>query len=849
MTLASSNELPRKMPHAPVDDPAVRLFKLILPTQGHYIAAIKRKNSKGFQHIFCETPEQLWEIIEEADRDGFECYFACASFKQPLHNQPGTPQAERLFGRTVKNVYAVKAFWLDIDVGKDKPYKTRDEALAALAPFCKKLNLPRPIVVGSGGDKSGLHVYWPLAQDITHHATWQGYANGLKILCDEYGLHADRVRTADLSSVLRPPGTHNRKHGPDILVEVGAEDLEIEPYALDQFKIFYETIRDSGKEKSGKRQRQTKRQTNGNGQEHATPRRLTDARIYSGEPPPSYVSEILKHCPQMQRLHDEKGKTEEPHWRACLGVCAYCKDGDDFAHKLSEGDTARYTWEETEERLERWRNSADGATTCKHFHDEVDPTICEKCEHWKKINSPYALGIIPSTDADDADDDKDNTIWEYWKRLPISVQRTLRWERTAKGALKPNSYRNAATALTVLGLKCSHDVFHDRKIVEGDITENLGPQLSDAICRALREKMIAVFGPDFGLTNIQQAAERACEATRFDPVVDYITKLRWDGVLRLDDWAIKYLGCEDTPLNRSIGRKMLIALIRRAQKPGCKFDYVVILEGPQGSGKSTALRIIAGDDNFSDAPILHLETRAQQETVKGKWIIELSELAGLRKTEIETTKSFISRQSDDARPAYGHFPIDQTRRCIFVGTTNDDRYLRDMTGNRRFLPLKTGTIDLLRLQHDRDQLLAEAAYHEAKDESLIIPPELWGEAAIAQEERLMIDAWEDKLVEVQGEIVKGEGDSWEERISTTGVLRWLDLSPIHQTDFNAKRAAIAMRRTGWRGPKAMKFKVRTIETTEQPSECKIVTRRGFWRPASEPPAPQSPPPKRTLTRV
>jgi hypothetical protein len=846
MTLAPSNGLPPP-PRVHIDDPLARFFELVLPTQGYYVVALKLK--KGFQHIFAETIEELCQIVEEKDRDGYEVYFACSSFKQPLRNQPGTPPRERHLGRTRHNVYAAKAFWLDIDVGKDKPYKTRDEALTALAVFCKLLKLPRPIVVGSGGDKSGLHVYWPLAEDITDCELWKAYATGLKILCDEHRLRADRVRTADLSSVLRPPGTHNRKHGPDVLVEVKANNLEIEPYTLDQFKIFYETIRDSVKEKPAKRKRPTTRQANGNGQEHATPRLLADARVYNGEPPPSYVSEIIKHCGQIQRLHDEKGQTEEPHWHACLGVCAYCKDGDEFAHKLSEGDTARYTWEETEERLERWRDSVGGATTCQHFHDNVDPTICDKCEHWGKKNSPYALGIIPSTEADDGDDDKDDTIWEYWRRLPISVQRTLRWERTAKGALKPNSYRNAATALTVLGLKCSHDVFHDRKIVEGDITENLGPQLSDAICRALREKMIAVFRTDFGLTNIQQAAERACEATRFDPVVDYITKLQWDRVLRLDDWVIKYLGCEDTPLNRSIGRKMLIALIRRARQPGCKFDYVVILEGPQGSGKSKALRIVAGDDNFSDMPMLHLEARAQQEAIRGRWIVELSELAGLRKTEIETTKSLISRQNDDARPAYGHFRVDQARRCIFVGTTNDDRYLRDTTGNRRFWPLKTGTIDLPQLQHDRDQILAEAAYYEAQDESLIIPPELWGEAAIAQEERRMIDAWEDKLVEVQGEIVKGEGNSWEERISTTHVLQRLDLSPIHQTDFNAKRAAIAMRRIGWRGPKAMKFKVRTIETTEQPSECEIVTRRGFWRPASEPPAPQSPPPKRTLTRV
>jgi hypothetical protein len=151
MTLAPSNGLLPPPPRAYTGDPLVRFLELILLGQGYYIAAVKLKNSKGFQHIFAETIEELCQITEEKDRDGYECYFACASFKQPLHNQPGTPQAERRLGRTHHNVCAVKSFWLDIEVGKDKPYKTRDEALAALAAFCKKLTLPRPTVVGSGG--------------------------------------------------------------------------------------------------------------------------------------------------------------------------------------------------------------------------------------------------------------------------------------------------------------------------------------------------------------------------------------------------------------------------------------------------------------------------------------------------------------------------------------------------------------------------------------------------------------------------------------------------------------------------------------------------------------------------
>jgi putative DNA primase/helicase len=852
MTLAPSNGLPPPSPRAPLDD-AVRLFELILPSQGFYVAAIKRKTGRGFQHIFCETPEELWEELEENDRDGFEVYFACSSFKVPQNNPGNTPPRERRYGRTHHNVCAVKAFWLDIDVGKDKPYKTRDEALAALAAFVEKLNLPRPIVVGSGGDKSGLHCYWPLSQDIDR-ALWQHYAYGLKYLCDCVGhiLHADRMRTADPSSVLRPPGAHNRKHGPEVLVEVNARDLEIEPYTLAQFDVFSKNSwgQDPRQPNNSvakparaprQRQRQAKQRANGNGQEQ--PRRLTDARIYSGEPPPSYVAEILKHCGQMQRLHDEKGQTEEPHWHACLGVCAYCKDGDDFAHKLSEGDS-RYTWEETQEKLERWRGSVDGATTCKHFHDEVDPAICEKCEYWGKKNSPYALGITPRVE----EEEDSETYWDYITRLPGKVQSSLRFEYTQKGtAFKSPSYINAEAMITVLGIKGSHDVFHDTKtiIAPDGIPTKLGPKLSDAICRAVRRFSARVFRADFGAANIQQALEATCEANQFDPICDYLTGLHWDGVPRLDRWLITYCGAEDTPLNRAFGRKTLIAAVRRARQPGCKFDHMLILEGKQRAGKSSLWKILAGgDDNFSDLSILHENSQKQQEQLAGRWIYEIAELKDIYRTDVETLKSFLSRTNDRGRAAYGRYVKEQPRRGIIVGTTNSAEYLRDATGGSRFWPVAVSdTIDLEAIERDRDQLWAEAAHYEAKGESLIIPQELWGVAAVAQDARMLRDPWEDILSVVEGEIVQGDGESWEERISTFNLLGgYLNISRRDMSDRDTKRIAPIMRdRLGWRGPKVMRFKVKTApaddpdrNTADDPECKKTRSLSGYWRPAEKP---------------
>jgi predicted P-loop ATPase len=211
------------------------------------------------------------------------------------------------------------------------------------------------------------------------------------------------------------------------------------------------------------------------------------------------------------------------------------------------------------------------------------------------------------------------------------------------------------------------------------------------------------------------------------------------------------------------------------------------------------------------------------------WICELSELVGLRRTEIETVKSFLSKTSDDARPAYGHFRTDQSRRCIFIGTTNDSEYLRDMTGNRRFWPVKTGTIDLIALKDDRDQLWAEAALAEKGGEELTIGTHLYGAAAEQQEQRLMKDGWEDLLEGVRGKVVDIDGTNFEERISSNDLLTvHLSFQPDRITDVATKRLKTVMRRLGWQGPKRMKFEKTVLD--QQAVVKKSISLQGYWRP-------------------
>src|SRR5260221_258545 len=164
-------------------------------------------------------------------------------------------------------------------------------------------------------------------------------------------------------------------------------------------------------------------------------------------------------------------------------------------------------------------------------------------------------------------------------------------------------------------------------------------------------------------------------------------------------------------------RLVLIAAVRRARRPGTKFDQILTLEGPEGLNKSTAIKVLAGEENFSDTTILGMSDKQQMENVRGVWLYEIADLSGIKRAEVEAVKAFASRTSDKARPAYGRCVVDQPRRCVFFATTNERTYLKSQTGNCRFWPVQVGNIDIESLQRDRDHLWAEAAYYEKQGAS------------------------------------------------------------------------------------------------------------------------------------
>lgn len=252
--------------------------------------------------------------------------------------------------------------------------------------------------------------------------------------------------------------------------------------------------------------------------------------------------------------------------------------------------------------------------------------------------------------------------------------------------------------------------------------------------------------PDATRSTVTDAFQAVAAANTIDPVKDWLLDLVWDGRPRLSSWLTNYLGVEESEYAAEVGRRWLISAVARALSPGCKADSCLVLEGDQGSGKSSVLRELAGPNFFGDA-LPDISNKDAKQFLRGKWIIELAELATLNRSSFEAIKAFISRQVEQYRPSYGRKDITEPRRCVFAGTTNRDDYLRDATGNRRFWPVRTGLIDLEAVKRDRDQLWAEAVHAYQSGEPWWLTAEVAEIAALEQSERGEDDPWMVVIVE------------------------------------------------------------------------------------------------------
>lgn len=343
------------------------------------------------------------------------------------------------------------------------------------------------------------------------------------------------------------------------------------------------------------------------------------------------------------------------------------------------------------------------------------------------------------------------------------------------------------------------DVFSQKPVKKGSLPwwryDPHKPSWSDADDAAFRY----LLEKDYGIVakgKTDDAIAFVHEKNAFHPIRDYLESVEWDGVERLDTLFIDYLGSSDTAYTRAVTRKAFTAAVARIFMPGCKYDYMPVLVGKQGIGKSHILSVMGGVW-FSDS-ITTISGKEGYEALHGSWIVEMAELTATRKQEVESIKQFISKREDRYRKAYARRVSDNPRQCVFFGTTNDSEFLRDYTGNRRFWPVDTDADKRKKsifknLTPDvRDQLWAEAVARFKEKEPLFLESKLENEAREIQErytyrsprEGLIIDYLDKRVPDGWDEMNCYERIAWmedednigtEERTRICALELWCEL--------------------------------------------------------------------------
>ena len=389
------------------------------------------------------------------------------------------------------------------------------------------------------------------------------------------------------------------------------------------------------------------------------------------------------------------------------------------------------------------------------------------------------------------------------------------WEtrllRSEKGKLLP-AYENAAVFFEnspewagVLGYNEFTGGYHILQLPPSPVTSVVGTEIQDHFdAEAVRwlERRGLMVKPDL----VRHVVDSVARRNSYHPVREYLGSLPpWDGKPRIRTWLLDYCNVASSDANPNqyamvVGEKFLIAAIARIWAPGCKQDHMLVLEGSQGIGKSSVVRILAGEwftDQLADPG-----SKDASMQLRGAWLIELNELAALGRTEMERTKAFITQQVERFRLPYGHRLVQMPRQCVFIGTTNSETWLKDETGGRRFWPVRCGTpIDLAGLQRDRDQLWAEALLRYLQKATWWLDdPQVIEDAVDQQRSRYQEDVWQERVVAYAIEEAQRSTSACPDgrgSVSIPAILNRLGVETPKQDQAAANRVARCLQIAQW----------------------------------------------------
>lgn len=381
--------------------------------------------------------------------------------------------------------------------------------------------------------------------------------------------------------------------------------------------------------------------------------------------------------------------------------------------------------------------------------DAKDDTPVNRLPSWTKMmemvrddeNTRVQIGMDKIEAAkDEFDDDfKAPTDSEWLKKMTIT--KSGEYESTVDNFLL--ILKNDPNLKGIGG----HDLFRDRFIVQETLPwERSGSSWTDLDDSSLRHYIEKTYCME-GRNKIIDALMIAFEDRAYNPVKDYIESTEWDGQHRIETLLIDYLGADDNDYTRTVTRKTIVAAVKRIYEPGCKFDYMLTIVGKQGIGKSLLIKRLAGE--YASDTLTDIKGKEAYEALDGVWIMEMGELAALKRSERESIKNYISKQEDTYRKAFARNVTVNKRRCIFIGTTNDKDFLDDNTGARRFWVIdtdarhRTKTVWDDLTKEEVAQIWAEAlVLYKAGENIMYLPPEIDAQAKAKQKEHSAYEVYE-----------------------------------------------------------------------------------------------------------